>query len=314
MSALPFTDRVRKVIALAYRRAEQRHDAIVDNGHLLLGLIEEGHGVAVHVLESLGVDLVEIARKTEDHLFTATSGRFPDIELRSRPKFDHIVQQSYKEAQRLNSKYVGTEHLLLAMLSDHSGIAARALKNSGLTYKTARAEISRILGPPDVSVRHPRPLPPHISMGPLGRAVLGLCALLCAIVFGALAVLVAVALARGAQAIVLWRIVVMHVFMDLFAIASIFMLLLWLSFWLGGSRWIDATLNKIMPKALVAIVVFLVMVFLIVGFNIPEAVISGAVAGSAFSIVGLGLFLWRRHKRRLHIEKVDQGCAEDRAI
>ena len=142
--------------------------------------------------------------------------------------------------------------------------------------------------------KRPRPLPEHISTGPLGRALFGLGAFVVSLAFGAYAVFLAVMLVKAAQPVVLWRIVVAHVIIDLFAVASIFMLLLAVSFWAGGSRWADPLLYRIMPKALVAIAAILTANLLVVGVAFPPLGVVEAVTCVIAILIILLMRIWTR--------------------
>src|ERR687883_209324 len=146
MNGYNFTERVRKVLAMAREEAARLHHEYVGTEHILLGLIREGEGVAAAVLQNLQVDLDEIQQKIEEQVkkgkATQTTG--PDLPYTSRAK--KVLELAMSEARELNHSYVGTEHLLLGLLREEKGIAAQVLTDAGVNLDAARAETLRILG------------------------------------------------------------------------------------------------------------------------------------------------------------------------
>ncbi|MBX7118535.1 MAG: ATP-dependent Clp protease ATP-binding subunit [Gemmatimonadaceae bacterium] len=146
MNGYNFTERVRKVLAMAREEAARLHHEYVGTEHILLGLIREGEGVAAAVLNNLSVDLEEIQQKIED---TVKKGKAaqpsgPDLPYTSRAK--KVLELAMGEARELNHSYVGTEHLLLGLLREEKGIAAQVLTEAGVNLEAARAETLRLLG------------------------------------------------------------------------------------------------------------------------------------------------------------------------
>src|SRR5918992_3069963 len=146
MNGYNFTERVRKVLAMAREEAARLHHEYVGTEHILLGLIREGEGVAAAVLQNLQVDLDEIQQKIEEQVkkgkATQTTG--PDLPYTSRAK--KVLELAMSEARELNHSYVGTEHLLLGLLREEKGIAAQVLTDAGVNLEAARAETLRLLG------------------------------------------------------------------------------------------------------------------------------------------------------------------------
>src|SRR5919107_1723884 len=146
MNGYNFTERVRKVLAMAREEAARLHHEYVGTEHILLGLIREGEGVAAAVLQNLSVDLDEIQQKIEDTVkkgkASQTTG--PDLPYTSRPKKG--LELAMSEARELSHSYVGTEHLLLGLLREEKGIAAQVLTDAGVNLDAARAETLRLLG------------------------------------------------------------------------------------------------------------------------------------------------------------------------
>jgi len=146
MNGYNFTERVRKVLAMAREEAARLHHEYVGTEHILLGLIREGEGVAAAVLQNLSVDLEEIQQKIEETVKKgkAAQATGPDLPYTSRAK--KVLELAMGEARELNHSYVGTEHLLLGLLREEKGIAAQVLTDAGVNLEAARAETLRLLG------------------------------------------------------------------------------------------------------------------------------------------------------------------------
>ncbi|MFN9576595.1 MAG: ATP-dependent Clp protease ATP-binding subunit, partial [Gemmatimonadota bacterium] len=156
MNGYNFTERVRKVLAMAREEAARLHHEYVGTEHILLGLIREGEGVAAAVLKNLDVDLEEIQQKIEDTVKKgkAAQATGPDLPYTSRAK--KVLELAMSEARELSHSYVGTEHLLLGLLREEKGIAAQVLADAGVNLDAARTETLRLLGtemPQDASAQ-----------------------------------------------------------------------------------------------------------------------------------------------------------------
>ncbi len=140
-----FTDRVRKVLAMARDEAIRLQHDYVGTEHILLGLIREGEGVAAAVLTHLNVDLDQIHERVEESVrkgkATIALGELP---YTSRAK--KVLEFAMAEARELNHSYVGTEHLLLGLLREEKGIAAQVLNSLGVNLEEVRAETLKVLG------------------------------------------------------------------------------------------------------------------------------------------------------------------------
>ncbi len=140
-----FTDRVRKVLAMAREEAIRLQHDYVGTEHILLGLIREGEGVAAAVLTNLEVDLEQVQSKVEESVrrgkATIALGELP---YTSRAK--KVLEFAMAEARELNHSYVGTEHLLLGLLREEKGIAAEVLGQLGVGLDDARRETLKLLG------------------------------------------------------------------------------------------------------------------------------------------------------------------------
>ena len=181
------------------------------------------------------------------------------------PAATKVLRYSLEEAHSLNHDYVGSEHLLLGMLRNRDGVAAQALRKVGVELTAVRAAIVQLLG----VTRLPRNVRDRCRRTFLSVPWAGQC-LGSAHFFrrwhsGQCAVALVVLVVTVGPPPVLWGAVLVHLVIDIFAVASIFMLLLAISFWAGGSRWIDRPLGKIMPKGVVAVGAVLTALFFAVG-------------------------------------------------
>src|SRR5438874_3520078 len=146
MDGYNFTERTRKVLAMAREEAARLHHEYVGTEHILLALVRQGEGVAATVLQNLSVELDEIRQKIEETVKKGKAAQTtgPDLPYTSRAK--KVLELAMSEARELNHSYVGTEHLLLGLLREEKGIAAQVLTDAGVNLEAARAETLRILG------------------------------------------------------------------------------------------------------------------------------------------------------------------------
>ena len=135
-----FSDRALKVVTFAKEATQHYGQGSIEPVHILLGILEEGSGVAANVLKGFGVDLRAQRLKVERGLAEADS--MPERQDRLRPS--EVFRLAIEEARSLNHNYVGTEHLLLALLGEPSGVTAQAL---GHTVEDVRTETLALLGP-----------------------------------------------------------------------------------------------------------------------------------------------------------------------
>ncbi len=144
-----YTERAQRVIILAQEEARQRHETVVGTEHLLLGLLREGEGVAVNVLQALNVDLERATAEVERLIGVGGTARpqgpVEGVVLTPRAK-KVVMELAPREAQGLGHNYVGTEHLLLALLREGEGIAAKALEGLGVDLERARSLVVQLLG------------------------------------------------------------------------------------------------------------------------------------------------------------------------
>jgi len=140
-----FTDRVKKVMQIAREESVRLGNDYVGTEHLLLGLIKEGDGVAVAVLRSMGVDLEDLSSNIEKSI-TSTGGMMTIGQmLPFTPRAKKVLEIAANEARSMSHKYIGTEHLLLALMKDTESAAANALASAGLEYEKVKEEIGKVL-------------------------------------------------------------------------------------------------------------------------------------------------------------------------
>ncbi|UCF19511.1 MAG: ATP-dependent Clp protease ATP-binding subunit [Gemmatimonadota bacterium] len=140
-----FTDRVRKVLAMAREEAIRLQHDYVGTEHILLGLIREGEGVAAAVLMNLNVDLDQVQERTEEQVRKGKAGAtMGELPYTSRAK--KVLEFAVAEARELSHSYVGTEHLLLGLLREEKGVAAQVLESLGVTLEAARDQTLKLLG------------------------------------------------------------------------------------------------------------------------------------------------------------------------
>jgi ATP-dependent Clp protease ATP-binding subunit ClpC len=140
-----FTDRVKKVMQIAREESVRLGNDYVGTEHLLLGLIKEGDGVAVAVMRSMGVDMEELTANIEKTI-TSTGGMMTIGQmLPFTPRAKKVLEIAANEARSMSHKYIGTEHLLLALMKDTESAAANALAAAGLEYERVKEEINRVL-------------------------------------------------------------------------------------------------------------------------------------------------------------------------
>jgi ATP-dependent Clp protease ATP-binding subunit ClpA len=145
MQGYNFTERVRKVLAMAREESARLHHEYVGTEHILLGLIREGEGVAAAVLQNLQIDLDDVQEIIGRHVKKGIRANIgPDLPYTTRAK--KVLELAMDEARMLNHQYVGTEHLLLGLVREERGIAAQALTAVGANLDSVRAETLRLLG------------------------------------------------------------------------------------------------------------------------------------------------------------------------
>lgn len=140
-----FTDRARKVMALANQEAQRFNHEHIGTEHILLGLVKEGSGVGATVLKNLEVDIKKLRLEVEKHVKSGpdlvTMGKLPQT-----PRAKKVIEYAIEEARALNHNYVGTEHILLGLLRETEGVAAQVLMGIGLKLEDVRQEVLNLLG------------------------------------------------------------------------------------------------------------------------------------------------------------------------
>jgi ATP-dependent Clp protease ATP-binding subunit ClpC len=139
-----FTERAQKVIMIAQQEAASLNHSYVGTEHLLLGLIKEGGGVAAHVLKSMGVDSSKVVEKIEEYTGRGDDS-FPGQVIDLTPRSKRVLELSYMEARRMGHNYVGTEHILLGLIREGEGIAAKVLNDLNIDLNKAREETLKML-------------------------------------------------------------------------------------------------------------------------------------------------------------------------
>ena len=139
-----FTEKAIKVIMLAQEEARRLGHNFVGTEQVLLGLIGEGTGVAAKTLKSMGVTLKD-ARAAVEEIIGRGAG-FVAVEIPFTPRAKRVLELSWDEARQLGHNYIGTEHLLLGLIREGDGVAARVLENLGVDLNKVRTNVVKMLG------------------------------------------------------------------------------------------------------------------------------------------------------------------------
>ncbi len=139
-----FTERARRVIILAQEEAKRLNHSAVGTEHILLGIIREGEGVASKVLESLNISPDRVRAEIESAI--GRGERTPYEEVAFTPRAKKVLELALDEARRLGHNYIGTEHLLLGLIREGEGVAARVLEAMGADLERVRAQVVYLLG------------------------------------------------------------------------------------------------------------------------------------------------------------------------
>ena len=165
---IPFTPRAKKVLELSLREALQLGHNYIGTEHILLGLIHEGEVVAAKVLESLGISLEAVRQQVEEII--GQGGSSPSGYIPFTPRAKKVLELSLRESLQLGHNYIGTEHILLAMLREGEGVAAQILVKLGADLKPVRQQVIQLLhGYPgkrpegSAAVPRERGVPPQIA-------------------------------------------------------------------------------------------------------------------------------------------------------
>lgn len=141
-----FTPRAQQVLSLARREADRFLHNYIGTEHILLGMLKLGQGVAVSVLENIGVNIAELVSRIEQSIMPG-NGSSNNGSLPFTPRVRKLLTTAGNEARELRHTYVGTEHLLLAILKDSDGLAWHALTSAGVSYETAKKGVLQEIDP-----------------------------------------------------------------------------------------------------------------------------------------------------------------------
>src|SRR5690625_1548047 len=146
-----FTERAQKVLALAQQAAIRLGHSNIGTEHILLGLIREGAGLAAKALKELGLEGTQIQKEVENLIGT---GNQPMKAIHYTPRAKKVVELSQDEARKLSHPYVGTEHILLGLIREGEGVAARVLHNLDVNLNRARQQVMKLLGTNEAQSPH----------------------------------------------------------------------------------------------------------------------------------------------------------------
>ena len=138
-----FTDRARRVVVLAQEEARMLDHNWIGTEHILLGLVHEGEGVAAKALTSLGISLAAMRQAVEDIIGRGTEP--PSGHIPFTPRSKKVLELSLREALSLGSDYIGTEHILLALLREGDGVGAQILVSAGVDLNRVRQQVINLL-------------------------------------------------------------------------------------------------------------------------------------------------------------------------
>jgi len=168
-----FTDAARKVMQLANQQAQRYRHEYIGTEHILLGIVEEGSGVAVTILRDLNVDPKKIRPRVEEIVQSS-----PDVvtmdKLPQTPRAKKVIEYAMEEARGLNHNHVGTEHMLLGLLREQKGVAGQVLMGFGVRLDDVRNEIvkANVREPGAPDPREPEtPTAAEVGARSLGRFV-----------------------------------------------------------------------------------------------------------------------------------------------
>jgi ATP-dependent Clp protease ATP-binding subunit ClpC len=138
-----FTDRARRVVVLAQDEARRLDHNYIGTEHILLGLVQEGEGVAAKALEALGIGLAAVRQQVEE--IVGRGKEAPGDHIPFTPRAKKVLELSLREALQLGHDYIGTEHILLGLIREGEGVAARVLANLGADLNLVRQQVVQLL-------------------------------------------------------------------------------------------------------------------------------------------------------------------------
>ena len=150
-----FTDRARRVVALAQEEARMLDHNYIGTEHILLGLIHEGNGVAARALESLGISLDAVRQQVEEIIGRGQQVPSPSEGIPFTPRAKKVLELSLREALQLGDNYIGTEHILLGLIREGNGVAAQVLVRLGAELNRVRQQVIQLVGQQPQSGRRP---------------------------------------------------------------------------------------------------------------------------------------------------------------
>jgi ATP-dependent Clp protease ATP-binding subunit ClpA len=138
-----FTDRARRVVVLAQDEARRLDHNYIGTEHILLGLVQEGEGVAAKALEALAIGLAAVRQQVEE--IVGRGKEAPGGHIPFTPRAKKVLELSLREALQLGHDYIGTEHILLGLIREGEGVAARVLANLGADLNLVRQQVVQLL-------------------------------------------------------------------------------------------------------------------------------------------------------------------------
>ncbi|SDJ09739.1 ATP-dependent Clp protease ATP-binding subunit [Natribacillus halophilus] len=141
-----FTERAQKVLALAQEEAVRLSHTNIGTEHILLGLLREGDGIAAKALQALNLGSDQVQQEVENLIGQEANGQMKKQTPHYTPRAKKVIELSMDEARKLGHSYVGTEHILLGLIREGEGVAARVLNNLGVSLNKARQQVLQLLG------------------------------------------------------------------------------------------------------------------------------------------------------------------------
>ncbi|MGA7270976.1 MAG: Clp protease N-terminal domain-containing protein, partial [Acidimicrobiia bacterium] len=141
-----FTDRARRVVVLAQEEARSLNHNYIGTEHILLGLLNEGEGIAAKALESLGIGLDSV--RDEVVKIIGPGQQAPTGHIPFTPRAKKVLELSLREALQLGHNYIGTEHILLGLIREGEGVAAQVLQQLGAELQKVRQSVIQLLSGP----------------------------------------------------------------------------------------------------------------------------------------------------------------------
>lgn len=157
-----FTERARKVIILAREEAERFRNDYLGTEHILMGIIKDGGGIAVTVLQRLGVDLKHLKLELERN-FPLSSNSVTIGDIPFTPRAKKVLELSVDEARLMGHNYIGTEHLLLGLLKEKGGVAYKVLSGMGVRFIDTKEQVLNLLKEPLLSPEKEKPKTPALD-------------------------------------------------------------------------------------------------------------------------------------------------------